>query len=201
MKKSARGDADELLSAALIKRLQETPLDRISIKSITDECGLNRQTFYYHFRDIYDLVSWMLRREAYRVVRAAADAPDTYACIRAMVEALDTNRSFFMALYVSANYPQLRQTFMDCLTEAQKKELAGFLKSYGWGEGYPDFIARVISLILIEFLEKWHKGQSANALDQFVERFSTFIMQQQTGARQMASDPVSGTSGSLRMGN
>lgn len=74
MKKSVRGDTDELLSAALVKRLQEDSLDKISIRSITDECGLNRQTFYYHFRDIYDLVGWILKREAYRVVDTAADS-------------------------------------------------------------------------------------------------------------------------------
>lgn len=174
MKKSARGDTDELLSAALVKRLQEDSLDKISIRSITDECGLNRQTFYYHFRDIYDLVGWILKREAYRVVRAAAGTSGTYECIRKMIEAMDENR----------------QVFMDYLTEAQKKELSGFLKGYGWGEGYPDFIARVNSLILTEFLEKWHKGQSVNNLDQFVESFSTFLTQQQKGAEELSPGPA-----------
>lgn len=190
MKKSVRGDTDELLSAALVKRLQEDSLDKISIRSITDECGLNRQTFYYHFRDIYDLAGWILKREAYRVVDAAAGASDTHECIRKMVEAMDENRQFFMALYASSNFGQLRQVFMDYLTEAQKKELGGFLRGYGWGEGYPDFIARVISLILTEFLEKWHKGQSVNNLDQFVEHFSTFIMQQQKGAEELSPGPA-----------
>lgn len=189
MKKSSRRNTDELLSAALVKRLQEESLDKISIRSITDECGLNRQTFYYHFRDIYDLVGWILKHEAFRVVHAAADAPDTYECIRKMIEAMDENRQFFMSLYTSSNFGQLRQVFMDYLTEAQKKELDGFLRGYGWGEGYPDFIARVVSLILTEFLEKWHKGQSANNLDQFVERFSMFIMQQQKGAEELSPGP------------
>lgn len=189
MKKSVRGDIDELLSAALVKRLQEDSLDKISIRSITDECGLNRQTFYYHFRDIYDLVGWILKREAYRVVDTAADSKNTHECIRRMIEAMDENRQFFMALYASSNFGRLRQVFMDYLTEAQKKELDGFLRGYGWGDGYPDFIARVVSLILTEFLEKWHKGQSVNNLDQFVERFSTFIMQQQKGAEELSPGP------------
>lgn len=44
--------ADELKE--LMKR---KPLDKISIRELTDGCGVNRQTFYYHFADIYDLVS------------------------------------------------------------------------------------------------------------------------------------------------
>ena len=33
-------------------------LNKITISDITDLCGVNRQTFYYHFHDIYDLIKW-----------------------------------------------------------------------------------------------------------------------------------------------
>jgi len=39
--------------------LKEKPLDKITIKDICDGCHMNRQTFYYHFMDIYDLIEWM----------------------------------------------------------------------------------------------------------------------------------------------
>jgi probable dihydroxyacetone kinase regulator len=46
--------------AASIKQLMETiPLSKISIHEIVDNCGLNRQTFYYHFKDKFDLVNWI----------------------------------------------------------------------------------------------------------------------------------------------
>ncbi len=40
------------------------PLDKITIKEIVDECGLNRQTFYYHFPDIFGLLEWMFQQDA-----------------------------------------------------------------------------------------------------------------------------------------
>jgi probable dihydroxyacetone kinase regulator len=46
----------------------EYPLSRITIKQIAEKCGVNRQTFYYHFRDIYDLVEWIYAREAARAL-------------------------------------------------------------------------------------------------------------------------------------
>ena len=47
------------LSAALKTLMSQKPLEKISIREITDLCGLRRETFYYHFADIYDLVKWM----------------------------------------------------------------------------------------------------------------------------------------------
>ncbi|MDC7127176.1 MAG: TetR/AcrR family transcriptional regulator C-terminal domain-containing protein [Spirochaetales bacterium] len=42
----------------------EKPLNKITVKNITDSCGINRQTFYYHFKDIYDLIEWIYEKEA-----------------------------------------------------------------------------------------------------------------------------------------
>lgn len=40
------------------------PLEKISIQEVMEKAQLNRQTFYYHFEDIYDLLKWTLEREA-----------------------------------------------------------------------------------------------------------------------------------------
>ena len=51
--------------ALSIKKLMETiPLSKISIRQIADNCGVNRQTFYYHFKDKFDLVNWIYYTEA-----------------------------------------------------------------------------------------------------------------------------------------
>lgn len=52
------------LSNSLKELMADTPLSKISVKDIVDRCGLNRQTFYYHFRDIYDLIEWIYKTEA-----------------------------------------------------------------------------------------------------------------------------------------
>ena len=52
------------LAAAAAEILRKKSLDKITIKEITDACGLTRNTFYYHFEDISDLLGWMLIKEA-----------------------------------------------------------------------------------------------------------------------------------------
>ena len=51
------------LATALKKLLSKKELSKITISNITEECGVNRQTFYYHFKDIYDLLEWIFTNE------------------------------------------------------------------------------------------------------------------------------------------
>ena len=46
------------LEASLKKLLLKKPLDKITINDLTTDCGISRMAFYYHFKDIYDLVEW-----------------------------------------------------------------------------------------------------------------------------------------------
>ncbi len=45
------------------KLLAQKPLSKITIADITEDCGMNRMTFYYHFQDIYDLIDWICQEE------------------------------------------------------------------------------------------------------------------------------------------
>lgn len=46
------------LENSLKQMLLKKPLDKITISDLTDDCGISRMAFYYHFKDIYDLVEW-----------------------------------------------------------------------------------------------------------------------------------------------
>ncbi len=51
------------LANALKELLEEQPLERISVSDICERCHMNRKSFYYHFRDKYDLVNWIFDTE------------------------------------------------------------------------------------------------------------------------------------------
>ncbi len=55
----------KLTIANVFKELMtKKPFEKITISDITSACGLNRQTFYYHFRDKYELLNWIFYNEA-----------------------------------------------------------------------------------------------------------------------------------------
>ena len=62
------------LEQSLKNLLLKKPLTKITINDITEDCGINRMTFYYHFKDIYDLVEWSCLEDA----RKALEEKKTY---------------------------------------------------------------------------------------------------------------------------
>lgn len=62
------------LERSLKNMLLKKPLTKITVGDIADDCGINRMTFYYHFKDIYDLVEWSCLEDAKR----ALDEKKTY---------------------------------------------------------------------------------------------------------------------------
>ena len=61
------------LANSLKKLLQKKFLDDITVKEIVEDCEVNRQTFYYHFQDIYDLLRWFLDHETEQALQGARD--------------------------------------------------------------------------------------------------------------------------------
>ena len=52
------------LADALKKMMVVKPIDRITVNDLVETCGVSRQTFYYHFDDVYDLLEWVFEEDA-----------------------------------------------------------------------------------------------------------------------------------------
>lgn len=55
-------DTKVALSLALKECVSERPFNEITIQDLTNKCGISRVAFYYHFKDIYDLLEWSFKR-------------------------------------------------------------------------------------------------------------------------------------------
>ena len=71
------------LAASLRKLLVRKTLDDITVKEIVEDCEVNRQTFYYHFQDIYDLLRWMLDHDSDAILADSSSWED--ALLRAFL--------------------------------------------------------------------------------------------------------------------
>ena len=58
-----KATVDKLLAERFKELVAVTPVEKITIKEITDKAGVIRPTFYNHFQDKYELLEWIIRTE------------------------------------------------------------------------------------------------------------------------------------------
>ena len=95
------------LEASLKKLLLKKPVDKITINDLTEDCGISRMAFYYHFKDIYDLIEWACLEDG---KRALADKK-TYSTwsegLEQIFEAVLENKPFILNVYHSVSQKKI----------------------------------------------------------------------------------------------
>jgi len=61
----------QLLVDSLLRVVSAKPFDAVTVQDITTDATVNRATFYAHFRDKYELVSYAIGRQAHNFLRAS----------------------------------------------------------------------------------------------------------------------------------
>ena len=163
------------LEQSLKNLLLKKPLTKITVGDITDDCGINRMTFYYHFKDIYDLVEWSCLEDAKR----ALDEKKTYDTwqqgLLQIFKAVQENKPFILNVYRCVHREQVEkylqplvdQLFLNVINE----EAAGITVR----DEDKQFIAQVYSYMFIGLMLDWIKDDMREDPQQIVEKLSKLI--------------------------
>lgn len=95
------------LEASLKKLLLQKPLDKITINDLTEDCHISRMAFYYHFKDIYDLVEWACMEDASRALQGKKTYDSWQEGLTQIFEAVLENKPFIMNVYHSISREQI----------------------------------------------------------------------------------------------
>ena len=87
------------LENSLKKLLKEKPFDKITIADITEDCGISRMAFYYHFQDIIDLVRWTLISDAEKLVKDNKTYSTWQKGYLAVFETIKKDKAFILNIY------------------------------------------------------------------------------------------------------
>ena len=60
---------EKAIMDAFVRLLDQMPLDKITVRDIITECGISRNTFYYHYGDVYALLEALLKQEMQKLIR------------------------------------------------------------------------------------------------------------------------------------
>lgn len=92
------------LADSFKKLLSKRSFDKITVKDIVEDCGVNRQTFYYHFHDIYDLIEWIFQDAADHVDEDSLDYNDWTSGLEKLGGFLLDNKVLILNAYNSINH-------------------------------------------------------------------------------------------------
>lgn len=98
-----------MMEASLKKLLLQKPLPEITINDITDDCGVSRMTFYYHFKDIYDLVEWICVEDATQALKGKKTYDTWQEGFLNIFHAVLDNKPFIMNVYRSVSRERIEQ--------------------------------------------------------------------------------------------
>lgn len=118
-------DMKNLIAESFKKLVQQGDADKITVKSLIEECHISRQTFYYHFQDILDVIEWSMRRETQRLVEQSMKTQDMRAALQIFISFTAHQFPLLEKLMNSQRRPQLEALMVDSM-EAYLGQMARY---------------------------------------------------------------------------
>ncbi len=163
------------LEASLKNMLLKKPLDKITINDIAEDCGINRMTFYYHFKDIYDLVEWSCVEDAAKALEGKKTYDTWQQGFYQIFEAVLANKPFIMNVYHSVSREQV-EIYLYKLTYDL---LIGVVEEKAKGMNVRDedkkFIADFYKYAFVGLMLDWIRSDMKEDPGRIIERLSPLI--------------------------
>ena len=175
------GFTKEIIAKTFTELLDEKPMSKITVKDIVERCGVNRNTFYYHFKDIYDLVEWSCLEDATQALQGKKTYETWQEGLQQIFEAVLENKPFIMNVYHSVSREQI-ETYLFHLThdllygvvqekakgtgisEADQSFIADFYK-YSFTGVMLDWIKDGMKVDYHMIAEKMHRTMEGNVVN------------------------------------
>ena len=153
------------IEASLHKLLQEKSLDEITVKDLVEDCGISRQTFYYHFQDIYAVIEWRFQQVTQELMDQV-EGHDWKKGIEMLLEMMQKDKVLLLNAYRAFD-----RSYLDRYLTRWTKPLLGRIineqaQKYRIDAEALDFIVDIYVFGLVNVLLNWlDRGMASGMLD------------------------------------
>lgn len=102
----------QAIKASFLKLLNQQPLNKISVRDIVEDCGINRNSFYYHFHDIPSLLGEIITDQTEQLIRAYPSISSLDECFHVAFRFALENKRAVMHIYHSVNRDMFTQSML-----------------------------------------------------------------------------------------
>lgn len=102
-------DMKKLIAEHFFALVRQRGIDRVTVTALIEDCGISRQTFYYHFQDLMDVVEWTLDRKVEQMVERCLKAGSVKAALAELIRSTAENRVLYRKLIDSQRREQVER--------------------------------------------------------------------------------------------
>lgn len=160
---------------AFVRLLETRSIEKITVKDIVEECGVNRKTFYYYFKDIYDLTEYVFRVSLEGYAQRSAGEENIEKLIKDFFGEVYANRRIIMHVFNSSDRAVFEgyvyNVFNSLLLNAIKEKTSGCDIT----QSDIELISEMYSTIFIGALSRWLQSGMKHDVTEGIARSCTLV--------------------------
>lgn len=155
---------------SFIKLLNEKPLKQITVRDIVDDCGVNRNTFYYHFQDIPQLIETIVKEDAQQMIDAHPTINSIEECLDAIIGFALRNRTAVLHIYRSVNRDLFEQYQWRVCEHAAALYIDRMTRDYPVSPADRQTLITYMKCISFGFVMDWLERGMQDNIEDFIHR-------------------------------
>lgn len=181
------------MQASLRSLLQKKPIDRIAVREIVADCGLTRNTFYYYYADIYDLLDEYLNAQMRLAWQSLPEGSPWEAVLVRLLDSLCDTPQTGRHIFFSRKRAVMLQYLHKAVRAIAERYLAQEQPEAAPSEADRELICAACSYALYGMIETWLNRPDADALQTGLTRLTgCFSGTIREALRYCAANPAGG---------
>ncbi|MBQ6934433.1 MAG: TetR/AcrR family transcriptional regulator C-terminal domain-containing protein [Clostridia bacterium] len=170
------------LAGALKELLNEKPFAKISVGDICQRCGMNRKSFYYHFRDKYDLVNWIFDYEFDIYPKLNTAEKGKWTLLEDVCSYMYENKSFYRKVLRINEQNCFSEHFAEILFPRVRMRLTETMD----GEQLEDMFVRFFCDAIVCAIKRWLLEREPMHPDLFIPKLKILFVRSADMIKNMA---------------
>ena len=169
-----RQKTETMLCVAFMELLKKCPFSKITIQKLAGQCGVNRQTFYYHFDNIYDLMSKAFEYELVYESRIYEEVNWEYV-MSGFLRWLKEHRAVIRNILANAELPYLKRAIYP-LVARSISDISFSSENLQFAEKQrEDFCINFLTIGITQYVLEWVESDFREPIEDIVAHMSWFL--------------------------
>lgn len=169
-----RQKTETMLCVAFMELLKKYPFSKITIQKLAGQCGVNRQTFYYHFDNIYDLMSKAFEYELVHESRIYEAVTWEYV-MSSFLQWMKDNRVIIRNILTNAELPYLKRAIYPLVARSISCGYTSKQDTKVLERQQDDFCINFLTMGITQYILEWVERDFRESIEDIVEHLSWLL--------------------------